>query len=397
MSVTAYYRKDSKRWYISIHDTEWLAVFGKRRREPVPGAKGKKDAIRLGEERRALLLAEFQSRPKPSERQYLPDGRAIPLPEDTFGYFVENFYLPFAETNKAASTVKSERWRCRQLIDYFGSYRLMDISYALCLSFQAERKARDNQYGSKESNASVNRICEILQRIFGVAIDLGILNANPASKLASLRELPRNRILSLSEEQALAGTLEPSSRRMLRLSIVLALNAGLRKGEILRLTKADIDLERNLLHVRNGKTGNRHVPLNSVARLAILSTVRLAEMPETGLVFGGVDWIKDTFPVVCKEAGIEDLHFHDLRATYTTRMLENGFDAFTAMDATGHSNIKTTAIYARITSQRLRDAVESLSDKVSPIHRTIIQGNFGHNLVTDKEKGRDSDPLTLAS
>ena len=47
----------------------------------------------------------------------------------------------------------------------------MDISYALCLSFQAERKARDNQYGSKESNASVNRICEILQRIFG-AIDL---------------------------------------------------------------------------------------------------------------------------------------------------------------------------------------------------------------------------------
>ena len=34
----------------------------------------------------------------------------------------------------------------------------------------------------------------------------------------------------------------------------------------------------------------------------------------------------------------------------TTRMLENGFDAFTAMDATGTANIKTTAIYARITS-----------------------------------------------
>lgn len=397
MSVTAYYRKDSKRWYISIHDPEWMEAFSKRLREPVPEAKGKKDAIRLGEAKRAELLAAYHSKPKPTERRYLPDGRSIPTPEDTFGYFVENFYLPFAETNKAPSTVKSEQWRCRQLIEYFGQYRLADISYALCLSFQADRKARTNQYDKKESNASVNRICEILQRILGVAIDLGILDVNPASKLASLRELPRSRVLSRQEEEALAAKISGPSRRFLRLAILLALNAGLRKGEILKLTKADIDLERNLLHVRNGKTGNRYVPLNSAARLAIETTVRLGEMSDSGLIFGGIDWIKDMFPVVCKEAGIENLHFHDLRATYTTRMLENGFDAFTAMDATGHSNIKTTAIYARISSQRLRDAVESLGDKVSPIHRTIIQGNFGHDPVTDKEKGRDSDPVTLAS
>ncbi|MFN7930902.1 MAG: tyrosine-type recombinase/integrase [Blastocatellia bacterium] len=51
------------------------------------------------------------------------------------------------------------------------------------------------------------------------------------------------------------------------------------------------------------------------------------------------------------EAEIEGLHFHDLRATFVTRMLKNGFDAFTVAAAARHGNIKTTAIYARTSSQ----------------------------------------------
>ncbi|MFN8000603.1 MAG: hypothetical protein U0X75_06250 [Acidobacteriota bacterium] len=50
-------------------------------------------------------------------------------------------------------------------------------------------------------------------------------------------------------------------------------------------------------------------------------------------IFGDVDWIKDAWPTVCREAKIENLHFHDLRATYVTRILEAGYDSFTARDA----------------------------------------------------------------
>ena len=122
---------------------------------------------------------------------------------------------------------------------------------------------------------------------------------------------------------------------MLRLAVVIALNAGLRKSEILKLRKADLDFERELIIIRKAKTGNRYALMNSLVRQAIFWTVNLGALGPDELVLGGIDWIKDTWPQVCKEAKVSNLHFHDMRATYTTRMLENGFDAFTACDATG--------------------------------------------------------------
>jgi integrase len=140
---------------------------------------------------------------------------------------------------------------------------------------------------------------------------------------------------------------------MLRLCVLLARHAGLRKGEILNLLRRDIDLDQEWLVIRDAKMGDRIVPMNTVVKQALNSA-----MPVIGerddLISGGVDWIKDAWPTICQEAGIEDLHFHDLRATYVTRILEAGFDSFTARDAAGHSNVKTTGIYAR-TSLDFRD------------------------------------------
>ena len=71
---------------------------------------------------------------------------------------------------------------------------------------------------------------------------------------------------------------------------------------------------------------------------------------------------KGLTPSICREAGIEGLHFHDLRATYVTRILEAGYDSFTARDAAGHLDIRTTGIYARPSIERVMKAVDSLSE-----------------------------------
>lgn len=101
--------------------------------------------------------------------------------------------------------------------------------------------------------------------------------------------------------------------------------------------------------------------VNKVIRVALKQAIPTTDEPDD-LILGGVDWIKDNWPIVCKEAKIEGLHFHELRATYVTRILEAGFDSFTARDAAGHSNVKTTGIYARPSIERVRKAVGSLSD-----------------------------------
>jgi hypothetical protein len=183
--VTAFRRKESGVRYYSIHDVEFLRVFGKRYKQACYEAKGKKDAIKAGEAKRDELIKQAieqsvqqeQTSHKlvSQERQYLPDGRPVPLTTDTFEFFVNNFYLPLVKVTKSPNSVHSDTWRCAQLIEYFGKYKLCEISHVICVAFQEDRKNRINQFDRQESNASVNRIIEVLQRIFSVAVDFEVL------------------------------------------------------------------------------------------------------------------------------------------------------------------------------------------------------------------------------
>lgn len=78
--------------------------------------------------------------------------------------------------------------------------------------------------------------------------------------------------------------------------------------------------------------------------------------PRTGTRFKEV---KRGFGTALRIAGIEGLVWHDLRATFGTRLGEAGFDAFTIATLMGHSDIHTTARYVRATGRNKRAAVEA--------------------------------------
>ncbi len=68
-------------------------------------------------------------------------------------------------------------------------------------------------------------------------------------------------------------------------------------------------------------------------------------------------------------AGIEGLVWHDLRATFGTRLGEAGFDAFTIAALMGHSDIHTTARYVRATDRNKRAAVEAAMSSKQVVHK----------------------------
>lgn len=68
---------------------------------------------------------------------------------------------------------------------------------------------------------------------------------------------------------------------------------------------------------------------------------------------------QDSFQKACELAGIEGLVWHDLRATFGTRLGEAGFDAFTIAQLMGHSDVRTTQRYVRATELNKRAAVEA--------------------------------------
>ncbi|SRR5216683_258095 len=165
---------------------------------------------------------------------------------------------------------------------------------------------------------------------------------------------------------------EPGGGDFLRCAVRLALNTGLRRGEIVRLTDAMVKRAPDRVELpgevtKNGKP--RRVYLNAAAldALARWREVRkaLAVQSIGGELFPGdpEHWARRLtahnreFHRLCAEAGITDLHFHDLRHDFAVRMLRAGATLAQVRDALGHASITQTEKYAHVVPSDVRRAV----------------------------------------
>lgn len=159
-----------------------------------------------------------------------------------------------------------------------------------------------------------------------------------------------------------------------RLILAILYGCGLRRFELLNIKLPDVDFDRKMLHVREGKgRKDRYVPLGEHLVRGINSYLE-ADPPYVWLFNGetntgqlqqfsetGVQWI---IKEATKKSGIKKhITSHVLRHTYATHLLEMGMDIMTLRDLLGHSDIKTTLIYLHI-AQLGRDKAFSPLDKL---------------------------------
>jgi integrase/recombinase XerD len=137
--------------------------------------------------------------------------------------------------------------------------------------------------------------------------------------------------------------------------ITLAYSTGMRVSEVCNLKITDIDSKRMLIHVRNGKgRKDRFVPLSSTV-LNLLRQYYLKYKPKEYLFNGQFDLQyshKSCNEIVKKYVG-KDYHFHLLRHSQATALLESGTDLRIIQKVLGHSNVKTTEVYTHVSNQIL--------------------------------------------
>ncbi len=75
-----------------------------------------------------------------------------------------------------------------------------------------------------------------------------------------------------------------------------------------------------------------------------------------------------------KEAGIENFRFHDLRHTFTTRLIQNGIDIYAVAKLLGHKDIRMTQRYAHHYTESLRGGVEVLDKFDTILSQSEISG-----------------------
>ena len=150
--------------------------------------------------------------------------------------------------------------------------------------------------------------------------------------------------------------------------VLLALNTGLRRGELLQLRWQDASPSAGRLTVRGAgaKSGQtRHVPLNSEA-VRILENWMPANAQPQSFVFAGesgadpIKGIKKAWAGLVKKAKVRVFRFHDLRHTFASKLVMAGVDLNTVRELLGHNDISMTLRYAHLAPEHKAAAVERL-------------------------------------
>lgn len=191
----------------------------------------------------------------------------------------------------------------------------------------------------------------------------GLLRVNKPQKLPV--------VLSRGEVHAVLSTVREPARRM-ALTTIYAL--GLRLGEGLALTTGDIDAERLIVWVRDGKGAkDRGVPLPRPI-LGRLRQYWKQQRPQSATAFlfvahGGQQplhktTLQKTFTAVRKDAGIDKpASIHSLRHSYATHLLEAGVSLRSIQRVLGHKSLRTTSVYMHVTqpgTERLQETLDRL-------------------------------------
>jgi integrase len=321
----------------------------------------------------------------------LPSIARPELPKLTLGAFLVEHYAPWAraELKGAASYVD----RVEKVFVTALTKPIASIDSAWVERWWADRLRDKSVSGTPIAKATAWRDLACLRSVLSKAVKWGMLDSNPLLRLSVKAVTPRTvvRFLSAAEEQRLRAALHVrdsaaasarasanawrSARKKLLLPeipvgafadhltplVLLAINTGLRKGELLELRWTDINIEGRMLTIRreSAKSGKqRHVPLN-VEAMAVLRRW-LAQSNGSERIFE-VAGARSSWEALLKVAGIDGFRFHDLRHHFASRLVMSGVDLNTVRELLGHADLTMTLRYAHLAPEHLAAAVNKLT------------------------------------
>jgi integrase len=164
------------------------------------------------------------------------------------------------------------------------------------------------------------------------------------------------------------NTIRCHQHKLFRLFVEFLLNTGLRRNEALGLRSQYIDLQKGAIYIEKTKNKQmRIIPVNRRVREI------LAELPESLFSEFTSAVVTRRFNAIAKQAGLKGFKLHSLRHTFASMLVARGVDIYTVSKLLGHSDIKTTMIYAKLGMDALQLAVDRLA----------IGNHTGDNLLPD--------------
>lgn len=210
---------------------------------------------------------------------------------------------------------------------------------------------------------TANRVKALVSSVFGWAISAGLWQTNPATGIKLNKERSRDRFIQGDELPRFFQALADEQNDTMRDYFLLSLLTGARRSNVLAMQWADVNLSRAEWRIKETKNGTPHVVALSPEAVEVLHNRKPAEPSQ--FVFPGIGRAghlaepKKGWQRILERAGIADLRIHDLRRTLGSWQAKTGASMAIIGKSLNHKNQNTTAIYARLDLDPIRNSVNT--------------------------------------
>ncbi len=321
---------------------------------------------KVGPNRRMAELALAKCQTKILEGRFLDQRRFRPIPFSNFAVIFDEKYL------RLKPAYQTHKCRLKRMIDFFRNRQLSSISSFDISRFKVLILSQKTLRKTNTKPATFNRYVTLLKVMFNMAVEWGFLPSNPIKGVTKEKEpLKEIRALTPAEKYSLLQAAMVDTAEIYAL-ITIALNTGLRTGDIMKFRMDAVQLSNKRLDISMGKTGKvLNVPLND----GVIEAIKALDKNEGELLFPPrrVRIVAETkgeprrdfrraWERVKREAGIRNLRFYDLRHTFATDLMKAGVHLRVVQELLGHTTPLMTQRYAHVQDVDKKLAVEKLQE-----------------------------------
>jgi len=274
-------------------------------------------------------------------------------------------YLSYVKPIRTPSYYRSIKYTLDRLINFTGSLKLNQLDYRLMEKFIL------TEYESSKSCA--NLYYRTLKSIFEMAVSWGYIKENPFRKFKSPK-VPKTFPVFI-DYKMLNIIMEKEKSLLMKDIYFTAFLTGMRLGELVNLKWNSVDMNTQVIKIECNRTfttkskKERIIPINkTLFELLRKRMPRIIDINQGEFVFCrqrgfklNENYVSKSFKQAVKLSGLNDaIHFHTLRHSFASSLIQKGVSLYVIKELLGHSDISVTQIYSHLIQDNLTDAVRLL-------------------------------------
>ena len=348
--MPAYKDEKTGKWFAKFYYTNWQGI---KKQKWKRGFATKKEALGF-------------------ERDFLEKQSANP--DMTFQNLYEIYMEDMAARLKQSTLLTKKAVLQTHILPFFGSKPINEIKASDVRRWQAKLMSSPNNYSQtylKKINTELNSIINYAKRFYN-------LNTNPCGKAGTIGKAKAEEMDYWTYDEYIAFREGVKDKSLSYICFEVLYWTGMREGELLALSPADIDLDNKTISINRtyqrieGKDvftspktrkSKRKIPIPDFLCQELSDYIQSRYM---------LDADERLFPITksylshemirgCKNTGVKKIRIHDIRHSHASLLINQGCDALMLADRLGHEKVSTTLnTYSHLFPHKQQELVHSL-------------------------------------